>query len=77
MKVIDKRGKPLNTCFGELSIGDVFQGTDDRMYIKVGNEHAIRYHDDIDGGMWAYIAYGYAELIIPLKATLTVERRGD
>ena len=74
MKVIDKRGKLLDTCFGELSIGNVFQGTDDKMYIKVGNEHAIRYHDDIDGGRWAFVAYDYAELIIPLKATLTVER---
>ena len=74
MTVIDKRGKLLDTCFGELSIGDAFQGTDDRMYIKVGNEHAIRYHDDIDGGTWAFVAYDYAELIIPLKATLVIER---
>jgi hypothetical protein len=77
MTVIDKRGKLLDTCFGELSIGDVFQGTDDRMYIKVGNEHAIRYHDNIDGGTWAFVAYDYAELIIPLKATLVVERRDN
>lgn len=74
MTVIDKRGKLLDTCFGELSIGDAFQGTDDRMYIKVGNEHAIRYHDGIDGGTWTFVAYDYAELIIPLKATLIVER---
>lgn len=77
MKVIDKRGKLLDTCFGELSIGDVFQGMDDRMYIKVGNEHALRYHDDMDGGMWAFVAYDYAELIILLKATLTVERKDN
>ena len=74
MTVIDKRGKLLDTCFGELSIGDAFQGTDDRMYIKVGNEHAIKYHDDVDGGTWDFVAYDYAELIIPLKATLVVER---
>ena len=77
MKVIDKRGKPLDVRFGDLSLGDVFQGTDDRMYIKVSNEHALRYHDDMDGGMWAFLAYDYAELVIPLKATLTVERMDD
>lgn len=74
MTVIDKRGKLLDTCFGELAIGEVFQGTDDRMYIKANLDHAMRYHDDIDGGVWVYVAYDYAELIIPLKATLTVER---
>lgn len=74
MKVNDKRGKLLDVCFGDLSLGDVFQGTDDRIYIKVGNEHAIRYHDDMDNGMWVFVAYKYAEPIIPLKATLTIER---
>jgi hypothetical protein len=74
MTVIDKRGKKLDTCFGELVIGDAFQGTDDRIYIKVECEHAIRYHEESYGGIWMYVPYDYAELVIPLKATLTIER---
>lgn len=74
MTVIDKRGKILDTCFGELKIGDAFQGIDDRIYLKVDEEHVIRYREGCDGGIWVFMPYDYAELIIPLKATLTVER---
>ena len=74
MTVIDKRGKKLDTCFGELVIGDAFQGTDDRIYLKVGYEHAIRYNDSLNVETWSFVPYDYAELIIPLKATLTIER---
>lgn len=74
MTVIDQRGKKLDTCFGELVIGDVFQGTDDRVHIKVDCDHAIAYHDDLYGGVWMFVPYDYEALIIPLKATLTIER---
>lgn len=72
MQVIDKRGKPLDTCFDELSLGDVFQGTNDRIYIKASSEHALGHADN---GTWVYVPYDNDELVIPLKATLTVERR--
>jgi hypothetical protein len=74
MTVIDKRGKKLDTCFGDLSLGDVFQGIDDNIYLKTTCESALLYRDYLDDGVWEEVDYDYAELIIPLKATLTIER---
>jgi hypothetical protein len=74
MTVIDKRGKKLDTCFGDLSLGDVFQGIDDDIYLKATYESALLYRDHLGDAVWKEVDYDYAELIIPLKATLTVER---
>jgi hypothetical protein len=74
MTVIDKRGKELDTCFGDLNVGDVFQGTDDHIYLKTSCETALMYKEGYEYSGWVERDYDYAELIIPLKATLTIER---
>jgi hypothetical protein len=73
MTVIDKRGKPLTVTFGDLGIGDVFQDNEDRICIKVNHAYAIAlYQGSVNE--WQNIRCDFDELIIPLKATLTIER---
>jgi hypothetical protein len=76
MTVIDKRGTPLTVTFGELKIGDVFQNTRDRVCIKVSDTYAIVLYDTCEyyEAEWQRERIDIDELIIPLKATLTIER---
>lgn len=76
MTVIDKRGTPLTVTFGELKIGDVFQNTKDRVCIKVSPSYAIVLYDTCEyyEAEWQNEQFDCSELIIPLKATLTIER---
>ena len=73
MQVIDRRGIPLTTTFGELAIGEAFQDSDGDLCIKT----------DIN----AYMYYGHRDwipkydldtddLIIPLEITYTIEGEG-
>lgn len=73
MTIIDKRGVPLTVTFGDLSIGDAFQDNEDRVCIKVSHAYAITlYQGSVNE--WRNVRFDFDELIIPLKATLTVER---
>lgn len=76
MKIIDKRAIPLTVTFRELKIGDTFQNTKDRVCIKVGVVHAIVLYDTCEyyEAEWQRERFDLDELIIPLKATLTIER---
>ena len=72
MQVIDKRGVPLTTTFGDLAIGDAFQDIDDDINIKVGLGCAICW----SGGQWIDRYIDDDLLIIPLEVTYTFEREG-
>lgn len=73
MQVIDRRGIPLTTTFGDLDIGEAFQDNDGDMCIKTDigaymywtdREWIPKYDLDVD------------DLIIPLDITYTIEREG-
>ena len=69
--VIDKLGTPLNTTFGELESMDFFQDTDNNICVKVGNDKKLIWRGDC----WKHYPHiGNDELVLPLKATITLER---
>lgn len=69
--VIDKLGTPLNTTFGELENMDFFQDTDNNICVKVGWDRKLIWH----GGGWTHCTHVViGELVIPLRATITLER---
>ena len=72
MQVIDKRGTPLTTTFGDLAIGEAFQDIDDDINIKVGLGCAIYW----SSGHWIDRHIDDDLLIIPLEVTYTFEREG-
>ena len=73
MQVIDKRGIPLATTFGDLAIGEAFQDNDGDICIKtdIGAYMYCRYNDWV-----AMYDIEADELIIPLEITYTIEREG-
>lgn len=74
MNVIDKRAIPLTATFGDLDIGDAFQDDDGDICIKTDTGVAIYW----TGEYWS-TSHSYCgdELIIPLEATYTFERRSE
>lgn len=69
--VIDKLGIPLDTTFGELENMDFFQDTDNNICVKVGWDRKLIWHC----GGWTHCTHiGSDELVIPLKATITLEQ---
>ena len=69
--VIDKLGRPLTHTFGELENMDFFQDTDNNICVKIGWDRKLIWH----GGGWIHTTHiGDDELVIPLKATITLER---
>ena len=72
MQVIDRRGTPLTTIFGDLAIGDAFQDNDDDINIKVGVNRAMYWC----AGQWIDRNVDDDLLIIPLEVTYTIEREG-
>ena len=72
MELIDKRGIPLTTKFEDLLIGDCYQDEVGSICIKTGYDRCIYYATEMSG--WRPGTENLDELIIPLKATITVER---
>lgn len=72
MELVDKRGTALTTTFDDLVIGDCYQDEEDNICIKIGYERCLYLNAQ---GDWDTAAERRDELIIPLKATLTIERR--
>ena len=73
MQVIDRRGTPLTTTFGDLAIGEAFQDNDDDICIKT-DVNACMYYVY---GMWTpKYNLDADDLIIPLEITYTFEREG-
>ena len=72
MELIDKRGIPLTTKFKDLLIGDYYQDDDGNICIKTGYDRCIYYATELSG--WRPGHDNLDESIIPLKATVTVER---
>lgn len=72
MELIDKRDIPLTTKFEDLLIGDCYQDDEGNICIKTGYDRCIYYN--IEMSVWLSASENTNELIIPLKATITVER---
>jgi hypothetical protein len=71
MTVVDRRGVPLTTTFGDLAIGEAFTDDDGDINIKTDVGAAIYW----TGEYWATSChYSGDELIIPLEVTYTFER---
>ena len=73
MELIDKRGTPLTITFDDLHIGDCYQDEGDNICIKTSRDRCMFF--DTKEGQWHSIGESLNTLIIPLKATITVERR--
>ena len=73
MQVIDRRGIPLTTTFGDLAIGEAFQDDGGDICIKTDIGACMYY----GCGEWR-VSYSIDEddLIIPLEITYTIEREG-
>lgn len=72
MELVDKRGTALTTTFDDLVIGDCYQDEEGNICIKIGYERCLYINAN---GDWDTALERSDELIIPLKATLTVERK--
>jgi hypothetical protein len=70
--VIDKRGTPLTVTFGDLDIGDYYQDEEGFACIKTSEDTCIFYREDEQ--CWDKCKEFEDTLIIPLKATVTIER---
>lgn len=69
--LIDKRAVKLNTTFENLNNGDFFEETTTGdIVIKTGSCTAMYY----DGNSWIPYHIDEEELVIPLKATITIEK---
>ena len=74
--IIDKRGTPLTHTFGELENMDFFQDTDDNLCVKIGWDRKLIWHS----GGWIHCSHIESdELVIPLKASITImrDKEGD
>ena len=75
MELIDKRGTALTTTFNDLHIGDCYQDDADNICIKTNRDGCIYF--DTAVGQWRSAFENLDEPIIPLKATITVERKAQ
>ena len=70
-EIIDKRGRPLTHKFHDLENMDFFQDTDNNLCVKVGWDRKLIYHS----GGWIHCPnIEVDELVIPFKASITIER---
>ena len=70
-QLIDKRGKPLTVTFGDLKVGDFFQNENDYICMKIDSNKVLNWTTGFINTGW-----NADDLLIPLKATITIER-GD
>ena len=70
--LIDKRGIPLTVTFGDLNIGDYYQDALNNLCLKTSENSCIYYEEYSQ--TWIHNFESEKELIIPLKATVTIER---
>lgn len=69
--VIDKLGIPLTITFNDLENMDFFQDTDNNICVKIGWDRKLIWHS----GGWTHCPHVERdELVIPLKATITLEQ---
>ena len=71
MTVIDNTGKPSETKFGDLELGEAFIDEDGDINIKVSCERAMYYAE----GHWDTIGCSMHTTVIPLAVTYTFDRR--
>ena len=72
--IIDKRGTPLSHTFGELNYMDFFQDTKDNLCVKIDWDRKLVYYN---GDWLVSIHIESCELVIPLKASITLERYNE
>lgn len=74
MTVVDRRGTPLTTTFGDLAIGEAFQDCNNELCIKTDIGTAMLWYEK--KGIWIpKYSYEEDELIIPLEITYKIERK--
>ena len=72
MKVIDNRATLLTVTFDDLLIGDCYQDDEGNICIKTSRDRCMYF--DADEGEWRTVGEDLDALIIPLQATIIVER---
>lgn len=72
MKLVDRRGIPLSTTFNDLLIGDCYQDDEGNICIKTSRDRCMYY--DADECEWRTVGEDLDTPIIPLQATIIVER---
>ena len=73
--VIDKRYKVLDTTFADLNIGECYQDCNtNRLCMKTNWGNAIEYYE-FDQEWKPILVEDVDMLVIPLTATLTVDRK--
>lgn len=81
MKITNHAVQQENTTFGKLSVGDVFQDTDDgQFWIKMPVSYETEEEDSSKYNAYDiyHNSYGYFydnELVIPLNAELIITRK--
>ena len=79
-KIVDNRGKIINTRFSDIEVGEFFQDTDEECWnpddficMKTGRSTVLRLLSDgrFEEENWEHF---YTTPVIPLKATITIER---
>ena len=73
MTLIDKTGEPINTKFKDLDIGEAYIDEDGDTNIKTDICSSIYHTRDY----WTPRSVDPEEIVIPLKATITVERKEE
>ena len=71
MTLIDKTGEPINTKFKDLDIGEAYIDEDGDTNIKTDIGSSIYHAYDY----WTPRSADPEEAVIPLKATIIVERK--
>lgn len=72
MKVIDKRATLLTVTFDDLLIGDCYQDDEGNICIKTSRDRCMYF--DANEAEWRAACDDLDALIIPLQATIIVER---
>lgn len=70
--VIDKRGIPLTVTFSDLKVGDYYQDELGNLCLKTSENSCIYYEEYSQ--TWIYNSESAKVFVIPLKATVTIER---
>ena len=73
MTLIDKTGEPITTKFVDLDVGEAFVDEDGDINIKTDIGSSI-YHTH---NYWTPRIVNSEEAVIPLKSTITVERKEE
>lgn len=73
LNVNDKRtASKKRITFIDLSVGEIYEDKDNFLCIKIDNTHCLYMNED---DVWDTAICNVAEVVFPLRATLTIEGR--